>query len=96
VVCLRLGAAARRVHAAAQAVHPGATGTSGVGDHRPDAEVGAGLAELAYGLLDAHMAKHSPWADRACALRRGRVVLERSSAELVDDLGALERIYLRA
>jgi hypothetical protein len=54
VVCLRLGAAGRRAHAAAQAVHPGATGTSGGGDHRPDAEAGAGLAELAYELLDAH------------------------------------------
>ena len=54
VVCLRLGAAGRRAHAAAQAVHPGTTGTSGGGDHRPDAEAGAGLAELAYELLDAH------------------------------------------
>jgi hypothetical protein len=27
---------------------------SGGGDHRPDAEAGAGLAELAYELLDAH------------------------------------------
>ena len=55
VVCLRLGAAGRRVHAAAPAVHSGATGTSGGGDHRPDAEAGAGLAELAYELLDAHI-----------------------------------------
>ena len=31
-----------------------AAGTSGGGDHRPDAEAGAGLAELAYELLDAH------------------------------------------
>src|SRR4051812_4546795 len=54
VVCLRLGAAGRRAHAPAQAVHPGATGTSGGRDHRPDAEAGAGLAELAYELLDAH------------------------------------------
>jgi hypothetical protein len=54
VVCLGLGAAGRRAHAAAQAVHPGAAGTSGGGDHRPDAEAGAGLAELAYELLDAH------------------------------------------
>ena len=28
--------------------------TSGGGHHRPDAEAGAGLAELAYELLDAH------------------------------------------
>ncbi len=54
VFCLRLGAAGRRAHTAAQAVHPGATGTSGGGDHRPGAEAGAGLAELAYELLDAH------------------------------------------
>src|SRR3954466_10292540 len=54
VVGLRLGAAGRRAHAAAQAVHTGATGTSNSGDHRPVAEAGAGLAELAYELLDAH------------------------------------------
>jgi hypothetical protein len=54
VVCLRLGAAGRRARAAAEAVHPGATGTNGGGHHRPDAEAGAGLAELAYELLDAH------------------------------------------
>ena len=54
VVSLRLGATDRRAHAAAQAAHPDATGTSSGGDHRPDAEVGGGLAELAYELLDAH------------------------------------------
>jgi hypothetical protein len=54
VVCLRRGAAGRRAHVAAPAVHPGAAGTSGGGDHRPDAAAGAGLAELAYELLDAH------------------------------------------
>jgi hypothetical protein len=54
LVCLRLGAAGRRAHAATRAVHPGATGTSGGGDHRADAEAGAVLAELAYELLDAH------------------------------------------
>jgi hypothetical protein len=54
VVWLRLGAAGRRAHTAAEAVHPGATGTSGGGPHRPDAEASAGLAELAYELLDAH------------------------------------------
>ena len=53
-VCRRLGTAGRRAHAAAQAVHPGNTGTSGGGDHRPDAEAAAGLAELEYELLDAH------------------------------------------
>ena len=54
VVGLRLGAASRRAHAEPQAVHPGATRTSGGGDHRLDAEARAGLAELAYELLDAH------------------------------------------
>jgi hypothetical protein len=54
VVCLRLGAAGRRARVAAQAVPVGATGRRGGGDHRPDAEAGAGLAELAYELLDAH------------------------------------------
>jgi hypothetical protein len=54
VVRLRLGAAGRRAYAAAEADHPGATGTSGGGDHRPDAEARAGLAEFAYELLDAH------------------------------------------
>jgi hypothetical protein len=54
VACLRLGAAGRRARAAAQAVHPRATGTRRGGDHRPDAEAGAGLAELADELLDAH------------------------------------------
>ena len=54
VAHLRLGGAGRRAHAPARAVHPGATRTSGGGDHRPDAEAGAGLAELAYELLDAH------------------------------------------
>jgi hypothetical protein len=53
VVCLRLGAAGRRAHAAPRAVHPAAAGTSGGSDLRP-AEAGAGLAELAYELLDAH------------------------------------------
>src|SRR3954466_1215663 len=53
-VRLRLGAAGRRARVAARAVHPGAAGTSGGGDHRPGAQPGAGLAELAYELLDAH------------------------------------------
>src|SRR3954464_15078855 len=54
VVCRRLGAAGRRAHVADRAVHPGATGTSGGGDHRPDAEAGAGPAEPAYEFVDAH------------------------------------------
>ena len=55
VFCLRLGASGRRAHAAARALHSGAAGTSGGRDHRPDAEAGGGLAELAYELLDAHI-----------------------------------------
>jgi hypothetical protein len=94
VVCLRLGAAGRRPGAAAQAVRPGATGTSGGGDHRPDAEAGAGLAELAYELLDAHTdtaqlidgLQYDPsWAahlDYLRALqRKGREVLARTAPE---------------
>lgn len=94
VFCLRLGAAGRRAHAAAQAVHPGATGTSGGGDHRPDAEAGAGLAELAYELLDAHtdtaqlvdgLPYDPSWAahlDYLRALqRKGREMLARTAPE---------------
>ena len=94
VVCLRLAAAGRRAHAPAQAVHPGATGTSGGGDHRPDAEAGAGLAELAYELLDAHTdtaqlvdgLQYDPsWAahlDYLRALqRKGREMLARTAPE---------------
>jgi hypothetical protein len=93
VVCLRLSAAGRRAHAA-DAVHPGATGTRGAGDHRPDAEAGAGLAELAYELLDAHAdtaqlvdgLKCDPsWAahlDYLRALqRKGREMLARTAPE---------------
>ena len=43
-------------------------------------------------LVEQHAGQALAVADGACVLRRGRVVLERSSAELVDDLGALERI----
>src|SRR5919112_1163502 len=94
VGCLRLGAAGRRAHAAARAVHLGATGTAGGGDHRPDAEAGAGLAELAYELLDAHTdtaqlvdgLRYDPsWAahlDYLRALQReGREMLARIAAE---------------
>jgi hypothetical protein len=82
VVCLRLGAVGGRAHAAAQAVHPGATGTSGGGDLRPGAEAGAGLAELAYELLDAH-------ADTA-QLADG-LTYDRSWAAHLDYLRALQR-----
>jgi len=92
VVCLRLGAAGRRAHAATQAVHPDATGARGGGDHRPDAEAGAGLTELAYELLDAHtdtarlvdgIAYDASWAahlDYLRALqRKGREMLRASA-----------------
>ena len=99
VVCLRLGAADRRAHAAAQAVHPGATGTSGGGD---------GLAELAYELLDAHtdtaqlvdgLPYDPSWAahlDYLRALqRKGREMLARTAPEELspcrwDDVGSLD------
>jgi hypothetical protein len=94
VFCLRLGAAGRRARAAAQAVHQGATGTSGGSDHRPDAEAGGGLAELAYELLDAHtdtaqfvdgLPYDPSWAahlDYLRALqRKGREMLARTAPE---------------
>ena len=82
VICLRLGAAGRRAHAAAQPANPGATETSGAGDHQPDAEAAAGLAELAYELLDAH-------ADTA-QLADG-LPYDRSWAAHLDYLRALQR-----
>ena len=54
LVCVRLGAAGRRAHSVTQTAHAGATDTSAGGDRQPDAETGAGLAALAYELLDAH------------------------------------------
>src|SRR4051794_38237059 len=94
LVCLRFGAAGGRAHAAAQAVHPGATGMSRGGDHRPDAEADAGLAEFAYELLDAHTdtaqfvagVPYDPsWAvhlDYLRALqRKGREMLARTAPE---------------
>ena len=94
VVCLQLGAVGRRAHAAPQAVHPGVTGTSGGDDHRPDAEAGARLAELAYELLDAHtdtarlidgLPYDPSWAahlDYLRALqRKGREMLARTAPE---------------
>jgi hypothetical protein len=94
VVCLRVGAAGRRAHAVTLAVHRGATATSGAGDHRPDAATGAGLAELAYELLDAHtdtaelvdgLPYDPSWAahlDYLHALqRKGREILARTAPE---------------
>ena len=72
----------------------GATDTSAGGDHRPDAEAAAGLAALAYELLDAHtdtaqLADGLPydpsWAahlDYLRALqRKGREMLARTAPE---------------
>jgi branched-chain amino acid transport system ATP-binding protein len=47
-------------------------------------------------LVEQHAGQAVAVADRACVLHHGRIVLESSSADLVDDLGALERIYLSA
>jgi hypothetical protein len=54
LVCVRLGAAGRHAHSVTQTAHPSATDASAGGDRQPDAETGAGLAALAYELLDAH------------------------------------------
>jgi hypothetical protein len=77
-----------------EAVHSGATGTRVGGHHRPDVEAGAGLAELAYELLDAHAdtaqlvdgLPYAPsWAahlDYLRALqRKGREMLARAALE---------------
>jgi len=94
LVCLRLGAAGRRAHSVRQAVRVGAGDTSGGGDHQRDAEPAAGLAALAYELLDAHadtaqladgFAHDLSWAahlDYLRALqRKGREMLARSARE---------------
>jgi hypothetical protein len=94
VVCLRVATAGGRAPAPARAVQPGATGTSGGGDRRPDAQAGAGLAELAYELLDAHadtvqlvdgLAYDPSWTahlDYLRALqRKGREMLARTARE---------------
>ena len=94
LICLRLGAAGRRAHSVPQAVHAGATDTGVGGDHRPDAETAAGLAALAYELLDAHsdtaqLADDLPY-DRSWAAhldylralqRKGREMLARTASE---------------
>jgi hypothetical protein len=54
VVCLRLGAAVGRAHSVGRVVHPGAADPSDGADHQPDSASAAGLAALAYELLDAH------------------------------------------
>jgi len=92
LICLRLGAAVLRAHSVPQPVHP-APETTASGDHQPDAEAGAGLAELAYELLDAHadtaqlaygLAYDGSWAahlDYLRALqRKGRETLARTTS----------------
>jgi hypothetical protein len=93
LICLRLGAAVLRAHSVPQAVHP-ARETTASGDHRPDEdEAAAGLAVLAYELLDAHadtgqladgLAYDSSWAahlDYLRALqRKGRETLARTAS----------------
>lgn len=94
LVCLRPGASGRRARSVPQAVHPGASDASVGGDHQPDAEAAAGLALLAYELLDAHadtaqLADELPYApswaahlDYLRALqRKGREMLARAARE---------------
>ena len=83
LICLRLGATVLRAPSAPQAVHP-ARETAASGDHQPDAqaEAAAGLAVLAYELLDAH-------ADTA-QLADG-LAYDRSWAAHLDYLRALQR-----
>jgi len=47
-------------------------------------------------LVEQHVGRALEVADRACVLNRGRVVLESSADDLLDDPGALERAYIRA
>jgi ABC-type branched-subunit amino acid transport system ATPase component len=54
----------------------------------------ADMHDMGVLLVEQHAGQALAVTDRACVLRR--VVLESSSADLVDDAGALERIYLRA
>ena len=94
LICLRLGATGRRAHSVPQALDTGASDISAGGDHQPDAEAAAGLAALAYELLDAHadtaqLADDLPyelsWAahlDYLRALqRKGREMLARTAPE---------------
>ena len=73
LICLRLGAPVLRAHSVPQAVHP-ARETTASGDHQPDAEAAAGLAVLAYELLDAH-ADTAQLADGLAYDPRGRHTL---------------------
>ena len=95
LLCLRLGAAGHRAHSLPQTIRAGATNISAGGDHRADADAGAGadLAALAYELLDAHadtaqltvgLTCDPSWAahlDYLRALqRKGREMLARATA----------------
>jgi hypothetical protein len=94
LICLRRGAAGRRAHSLPRAVRAGATNTGIGGDHRADADTGAGLVALAYELLDAHsdtaqladgLAYDRSWAahlDYIRALqRKGRETLARTTPD---------------
>jgi hypothetical protein len=81
LICLRVGAAVLRARSGPQAVDP-AGETTASRDHRPDAEAAAGLAALAYELLDAH-ADTGQLADG--------LVYDRSWAAHLDYLRALQR-----
>jgi hypothetical protein len=94
LICLRRGAADRRARSLPQGVRAGATDTGVGGDHRADANTGAGLVALAYELLDAHsdtsqLADGLPY-DRAWAAhldylralqRKGREMLARTAPD---------------
>jgi hypothetical protein len=82
LLCLRHGAAGRRGHSRPQGVRASATDTGVAGDHRADADTGAGLVALAYELLDAH----SDTAQLADGLRS-----DPSWAAHLDYLRALQR-----
>jgi branched-chain amino acid transport system ATP-binding protein len=56
---------------------------------RSAADAGAGVL-----LVEQHAPQALAYADRAVALRRGRLVLEDSASTILADLGVLERIYL--
>jgi hypothetical protein len=94
LLCLRHGAARRRTQSARQAVRVGASDTTASGGHQRDKEAAAGLARLAYELLDAHtdtaqladgLTNDPSWAahlDYLRALQRtGREMLARTTAQ---------------
>ena len=82
LICLRLGASARRAQSMPQTVQGPAPDTTVGGDRQPDSAAAASLAALAYELLDAH-------ADTA-QLADG-LPYDRSWAAHLDYLRALQR-----